>query len=88
MESFEEGAEIVRVYLAAAQAEAEQVERTLDAAGVSYAVEVETLPRGGLLAGPARTGAGFWIASADVDRGADALEGTGLVGGLVIRSDR
>jgi hypothetical protein len=88
MESFQDGEEIVRVYLAGGRAEAEQVERTLDAAGVAYAVEVETLPRGGLLGGPARTGAGFWVGSADVDRGADALEAAGLLGGLVVRSDR
>jgi metallophosphoesterase (TIGR00282 family) len=40
MESFEEGTEIVRVYLAATLAEAQEAERILSAAGVDYAVEV------------------------------------------------
>jgi hypothetical protein len=88
MESFQEGEEIVRVYLAAAKLEAERVERTLDAIGVAYAVEVETYPGGGLLGATARTGAGIWVAAADVDRGAEALERAGLVSGLVDRGER
>ena len=88
MESFPEGEELVRVYLAGAVAEAERVEETLDAAGVSYAVEVESFRGGVLLGGSTRAAAGFWVPTAEVDRGADALEAAGLVRGLVDRSAR
>jgi hypothetical protein len=85
MEGFEEGTEIVRVYLAAGLDEARAVEAALDAAGAEYAVEVETLPSGGILTGAARRGAGFWIRAEGVDGCADALERAGLVRGLVAR---
>jgi hypothetical protein len=86
MEEFEEGEEIVRVYLAAALAEAERVEAALGAAGVSYGVEVETFATRGLLAGgTTRTGAGFWVRTAEADGAIDALERAGLVKGLVER---
>jgi len=85
MEIFEEGTEIVRVYLAGALDEARAVEAALDAAGAEYAVEVETLPTGGILAGWARRGAGFWVRSDALDGCADALERAGLVSGLVDR---
>jgi hypothetical protein len=84
MEGFEEGTEIVRVYLAGALDEAREVEAALDATSAEFAVEVETFPSGGLLSW-LRRGAGFWVRSADVDRCADALEGAGLVRGLVDR---
>lgn len=85
MESFPEGQEIVRVYLAGGVPEAQQVEDVLEDAGVAFAVEVETYPAGGVLGGTTRTGAGFWVTPEDVDRGADALEAAGLVAGLVDR---
>ena len=85
LEGFEEGTEIVRVYLAGGLDEARAVEAALDAAGAEYAVEVETLPSGGLLSGPARRGAGFWVRADAVDGCCDALERAGLVRGLVDR---
>jgi hypothetical protein len=85
MESFEEGTEIVRVYLAAALAEARAVEATLDAAGVEYAVEVETFASSSLLANAARSGAGFWVRATELDGAADALASAGHVRGLVDR---
>jgi hypothetical protein len=88
MDSFEEGTEIVRVYLAAALDEARTVEAALDAAGAEYAVEVEALPSSGLLAGRARRAAGFWVRAGALDACADALERAGLVRGLVDRGAR
>lgn len=85
MERFEEGTEIVRVYLAGGLDEARAVEAALEAAGAEFAVEVETLPSGGLLAGWARKGAGFWVRAEAVDACADALERAGLLRGLVDR---
>ena len=86
MESFEEGTEIVRVYLAAALAEAKAIEDALTAAGVDFAVEVEEFAARTALGIAARRGAGFWIRKADVDRAAGALERGGHVAGLVDRS--
>ncbi|HET8538590.1 MAG TPA: hypothetical protein VFL83_01835 [Anaeromyxobacter sp.] len=86
MDAFEEGTEIVRVYLAATLAEAQAAERVLTAAGVDYAVEVEDLPSRtpfGLLG--TRRGAGLWVRAAAVDAAADALERAGQVAGLVDR---
>ncbi len=86
MESFEEGLEIVRVYLAATLAEAQAVERTLDAAGVEFAVEVETFASPTAIGSNApRRGAGFWVAEAALDVAADALERDGRIAGLVRR---
>ncbi len=86
MESFGEGAEIVRVYLAASLAEAEAVERALDAAGIEFAVEVEEFASPTVLGWNAlRSGAGFWVAQALLDRAADALERAGRIAGLVRR---
>lgn len=85
MESFEEGTELVRVYLAAALAEARAVEAALDAAGVEFAVEVEAYGSSSLLANAARSGAGFWVRAPELDRAADALERAGHVAGLVVR---
>ena len=89
MESFEEGTEIVRVYLAASLAEAQAAERILTAAGLEYAVEVEELATRTLFGlGSVRRGAGLWVRSAAVDAAADALERAGQVAGLVERDRR
>ncbi len=85
MDAFDEGEEIVRVYLAASLAEAQSVETALDAAGFDYAVEVETFTARSALAGGARRGAGFWVASGDLASSAAALEAAALVRGLVER---
>jgi hypothetical protein len=86
MDAFEEGTEIVRVYLAATLREARAVEETLSAAQVDFAVEVEAFAsRTALGASAARQGAGFWIAEVDVDRAANALERAGQISGLVER---
>ncbi len=86
MEAFDEGTEVVRVYLAATLAEAQQVERVLDAARLEYAVEVEEFASPTALgSNAARRGAGFWIEPGDLDASYDALLGAGLVRGLVQR---
>lgn len=86
MESFEEGTEIVRVYLAASLAEARTVEDALGAAGVEFAVEVEEFgASAALLSARARRGAGFWVREPDLERAAGALERGGHVAGLVDR---
>lgn len=86
MDAFEEGEEIVRVYLAASLAEARSVERALDAAGFEYGVEVESYTGRSVLAGGVtRRGAGFWVVADDLDATAAALERAGLVRGLVER---
>ncbi len=86
MESFEEGTEIVRVYLAGALAEARAVEETLTAAGVEFAVEVEELASPNALGlKVTRQAAGFWIRTEEVDRAAGALERAGHRAGLVRR---
>ncbi len=86
MEAFEEGTEIVRVYLAARLAEAQRVEAVLDGAGLDYALEVEELASGSMFgSGAPRRAVGFWVAPATVDACADALERAGLVAGLVLR---
>jgi hypothetical protein len=85
MESFEEGTEIVRVYLAASLVEAGRIEHALGEASVDFAVEVEEFASPGLLSNNARRGAGFWIREADLERAAAALERGGHVAGLVDR---
>ncbi len=86
MEAFEEGTEIVRVYLAARLAEAQRVEAVLDAAGLEYAVEVEELASRSMFGSAApRRAVGFWVRPEAVDGCADALERAGLVAGLVRR---
>jgi hypothetical protein len=85
LEAFEEGTEIVRVYLAGGLDEARAVEAALAAVHTEYAVEVETLPSGGLLSGLARRGAGFWVRADEVDACCAALERAGLTRGLVDR---
>jgi hypothetical protein len=86
MDAFEEGTEIVRVYLAASLGEAQEAERILTAAGVEYAVEVEELATRTLFGlGSARRGAGLWVRIEALDAAADALERAGQVAGLVDR---
>ncbi len=86
MEAFEDGTEIVRVYLAARLDEAQAVERALDAAELSYGVEVEDFVAPSALGSSApRRGVGFWVEEAAVARCAGALERAGLVAGLVQR---
>lgn len=86
MDAFQEGTEIVRVYLAARLEEAQAVEAALDSAGIDYGVEVEEFVSPTALgsSGP-RRGVGFWVDAAAVEPGALALERAGLVGGLVER---
>jgi hypothetical protein len=89
MESFEEGSEIVRVYLAASLAEARRVEDALVDAGVEFAVEVEEFASPTAFgSSQARRGAGFWVREADLVRAAAALERGGHVAGLVDLSGR
>jgi hypothetical protein len=84
MEAFEEGTEIVRVYLAARLEEAQAVEQALDDAGLEYGAEAEDLtPPSAFRA--RRRGVGFWVDAPDADRGVEALERAGLVEGLVRR---
>jgi hypothetical protein len=86
MEAFEEGAEIVRVYLAASLAEAQAAERVLTEAGLDYAVEVEELGTRTLFGlGARHRGAGLWVRAEVLDAAADALERAGQVAGLVDR---
>jgi hypothetical protein len=85
IDDFDEGTEIVRIYVAGALAEAQAVEGVLEAGGFEYAVEVEALPSGGLLSGRARRTAGFWVRTEAVEQCADALERAGHVRGLVDR---
>jgi hypothetical protein len=86
MDAFEEGTELVRVYLAASLAEARSVEAALEAAGVEFAVEVEELASRSLFGWlQARRGAGFWVREPDLDHAAEVLERGGHVAGLVRR---
>jgi len=86
MHQFGEGTEVVRVYLAASLDEAQQAERALDGIGLAYSVEVETfLSRTILGSGSPRQGAGIWLLESDLDAACAALEGAGLVKGLVDR---
>jgi len=86
VESYEEGTEIVRVYLAVRLDEATRVERALDEAGVEYGVEVEpVISADGLGLRTERNAAGFWVKDGAVEVAATALERAGLVLGLVKR---
>ncbi|HET6437517.1 MAG TPA: hypothetical protein VFG59_05610 [Anaeromyxobacter sp.] len=84
-EAFEEGTEIVRVYLAATLSEAQSVERVLETVGADYLAETETFRNPSLLAPRQRTGVGFWVKEAALDTAADALASAGLTAGLVKR---
>jgi hypothetical protein len=86
MEAFEEGTEIVRVYLATSLSEAQAAERVLGDAGLEYGVEVEVLASRTLFGlGSARRGAGIWVREARLADAAEVLERAGCVAGLVDR---
>ncbi len=86
LEAFQEGSEIVRVYLAATLSEAKAVEGALAAAEIDFAVEVETFASPTALGSNApRRGAGFWVAEALLETAADALQRAGHLAGLVER---
>jgi hypothetical protein len=86
METFEEGTELVRVYLAATLREAQAVEDALCACEVDFAVEVEALAGSNALGlRTERQAAGFWIRETDLDRAAGTLERAGRISGLVRR---
>jgi hypothetical protein len=86
MDAFEEGTEIVRVYLALKLDEATRVERVLDGAGVEYGVEVESIVQPDNLGlRTERNAAGFWIRSGALDAAEAALVAAGLERGLVRR---
>jgi hypothetical protein len=84
-EAFEEGTEIVRVYLAASLSEAQSVEGVLDATGVDYLSETEEYRAPSSLGARLRTGVGFWVVESRVEEAAGALERAGLTAGLVRR---
>jgi len=84
-EAFEDGTEIVRVYLAASLNEAQSVERVLDGAGVEYLAEPEQFGAPPSRGARGRTGGGFWVVEAAGDPAAGALQRAGLVAGLVQR---
>ena len=84
-ESFPEGTEIVRVYLAARLGEAQAAERALDQAGVDYAAVPEQYSAPSALGARVRTGVGLWVPEAGLDAAADALESAGMTAGLVKR---
>jgi hypothetical protein len=84
-ETFDEGTEIVRVYLAASLSEAQSVEGALDGAGMRYLAETEEYGAPSSLGARLRTGVGFWVTEADLEAAAGALERAGLTAGLVQR---
>jgi len=86
LELFGEGTEVVRVYFALGLEEAQRAEAALDAVGLTFAVEVEEVGGRTLFGfGRPRRGAGVWIREAELDAACTALEGGGLVKGLVDR---
>ncbi len=84
-EAFEEGSQIVRVYLAASLSEAQRAEAVLDGLGLEYLAEPEQYSARNALGARLRAGVGLWVAEAALDAAADALERAGLVSGLVKR---
>ncbi len=84
-EAFEQGSEIVRVYLAASLSEAQRVEKVLDDLGLEYLAEPEQYGAPHALGSRVRTGVGIWVAESALDGAADALERAGLRAGLVKR---
>ncbi len=86
MDGFEEGTEIVRVYVAATLAEAQAIEDALEAADFRFAIEVEAIASPAVLgSSPPRRVAGFWVTAGDLDACADALARGGHLRGLVDR---
>jgi hypothetical protein len=84
-EAFEEGSQIVRVYLAASVGEAQKVEKVLDDLDLEYLAEPEQYGAPHALGARLRTGVGIWVSEAALDPAADALERAGLTSGLVKR---
>jgi hypothetical protein len=88
LDQFGEGTEVVRVYFALGLEEAERAEALLDAAGLTFAVEVEEVGGATMWGfGRPRRGAGVWIREADLDPAYAALERAGMVKGLVDRGE-
>jgi hypothetical protein len=88
MEQFGEGTEVVRVYFALGLEEAQRAEAILDRAGLTFAVEVEEVGGATMFGfGRPRRGAGVWVREAEVAVASSALEGGGLVRGLVDRGE-
>jgi hypothetical protein len=84
-DAFEQGSEIIRVYLAASVTEAQRVEQVLDGLDLPYVAETEQYGAQWALGARVRSGVGFWVAAAALNGAADALERAGLVSGLVQR---
>jgi hypothetical protein len=88
LDQFGEGTEVVRVYFALGLDEAQRAEAVLDGAGLTFAVEVEEAAGRTLFGfGRPRRGAGLWVREAEVDAACTALEGAGMLKGLVDRGE-
>ena len=88
LEQFGEGTAVVRVYFALGLDEAQRAEAILDQAGLTFAVEVEEVGGPTMFGfGKPRRGAGVWVLETAVDSACTALEGAGMVRGLVDRGD-
>jgi hypothetical protein len=88
LDQFGEGTGVVRVYFSLGLDEARRAEAVLDGVGLSFAVEVEEVGGPTMFGfGRPRRGAGVWIRESDLDAAFSALEGAGMVKGLVDRSD-
>jgi hypothetical protein len=88
LDQFGEGTEVVRVYFALGLEEAQRAEAILDGAGLTFAVEVEEVGGPTMFGfGKPRRGAGLWIREAEVAAACTALEGAGMLKGLVDRGE-
>jgi hypothetical protein len=88
LDRFGEGTEVVRVYFALGLDEAERAEALLDAAGLTFAVEVEEVGGPTMFGfGRPRRGAGLWLREADLDAACTTLEQAGMIKGLVDRGE-
>jgi hypothetical protein len=88
LDQFGEGTEVVRVYFALGLEEAERAEALLDAAGLTFAVEVEEVGGPTMFGfGRPRRGAGLWVREADLNAACAALEAAGMIKGLVDRGE-
>jgi hypothetical protein len=88
LDQFGEGTEVVRVYFALDLEEAQRAEAILDRAGLAFAVEVEEVAGPTMFGfGKPRRGAGLWIREAEVAVACTALEGAGMLKGLVDRGE-